>query len=276
MAGAIHVGVGGWDFDPWRGTFYPPGLAKTRQLAYLGTRLNATEINATYYKTQSPELFARWAKAVPDGFKFAIKASRFCTNRKMLGDVVDLERPGDVGEVEALRRLFQQQRAHGIGELLAAAVADAHVHPHAIGSGGAVGRGLEAPGRLWWQQLETAHQSEPPPSVGREPVDQAFDGSEDARELSLRTLQVVGGEHPERHRADPELVAPLQELIDLRGAGLVAALEVASGVLRPAPIAVDDGTHVTRETGVIEATQQSALVGAVEKVAHVHGANLIT
>jgi uncharacterized protein YecE (DUF72 family) len=86
MAGSIHVGVGGWDFDPWRGTFYPPGLAKTKQLEHLATRLTATEINATYYKLQSPALFERWGRMVPDGFKFAVKASRFCTNRKMLGD----------------------------------------------------------------------------------------------------------------------------------------------------------------------------------------------
>jgi uncharacterized protein YecE (DUF72 family) len=84
--GATYVGIGGWDFDPWRGTFYPVGLARTRQLEHLGTRLNATEINATYYKTQSPELFERWGKMVPDGFKFAIKASRFCTNRRVLAD----------------------------------------------------------------------------------------------------------------------------------------------------------------------------------------------
>jgi len=83
---SIHVGVGGWDFDPWRGTFYPAGLAKAKQLEYAGRALTATEINATYYKLQKPELFDRWAKAVPDGFKFAIKASRFCTNRKILGD----------------------------------------------------------------------------------------------------------------------------------------------------------------------------------------------
>ena len=82
----IHIGVGGWDFDPWRGTFYPAGLAKTRQLEHLATRLNATEINATYYKLQSPALFERWAGMVPAGFRFAVKASRFCTNRKMLGD----------------------------------------------------------------------------------------------------------------------------------------------------------------------------------------------
>lgn len=86
MAAAIHIGVGGWDFDPWRGTFYPSGLAKQKQLAHLATRLNATEINATYYKLQSPELFARWRDLVPDGFKFAIKASRFCTNRKDLAE----------------------------------------------------------------------------------------------------------------------------------------------------------------------------------------------
>src|ERR1044072_8309378 len=89
MTGAIHVGVGGWDFDPWRGTFYPAGLAKTRQLEHLGRRLNATEINATYYKLQSPELFARWGKTVPEGFRFAVKASRFCTNRRALGDAAE-------------------------------------------------------------------------------------------------------------------------------------------------------------------------------------------
>ena len=83
---AMHVGVGGWDFDPWRGTFYPPGLAKAKQLEHAGRHLTATEINATFYKLQKPELFQRWGAMVPDGFKFAIKASRFCTNRKALGD----------------------------------------------------------------------------------------------------------------------------------------------------------------------------------------------
>jgi uncharacterized protein YecE (DUF72 family) len=85
-ASSIHVGVGGWDFDPWRGTFYPEGLSKAKQLEYAATHLTATEINATYYKLQRPELFERWAKMVPDGFKFAVKASRFCTNRKVLGE----------------------------------------------------------------------------------------------------------------------------------------------------------------------------------------------
>ncbi|MGE3397129.1 MAG: DUF72 domain-containing protein [Sphingomonas sp.] len=89
MAGSIHIGVGGWDFDPWRGTFYPDGLAKTKQLEYASGQFGATEINATYYKLQSPALFERWGKMVPDGFKFALKASRYCTNRKKLGDAAE-------------------------------------------------------------------------------------------------------------------------------------------------------------------------------------------
>jgi len=82
----IRVGVGGWDYDPWRQTFYPPGLPKAKMLDHASRRLSAIEINATYYKLQKPELFARWRDAVPDGFRFAIKGSRYCSNRKLLGE----------------------------------------------------------------------------------------------------------------------------------------------------------------------------------------------
>jgi uncharacterized protein YecE (DUF72 family) len=84
--GAIRIGIGGWDFDPWRETFYPKGLAKAKQLEHASRQLTAIEINATYYRTQSPALFERWAKTVPDGFKFAVKASRFCTTRRILAE----------------------------------------------------------------------------------------------------------------------------------------------------------------------------------------------
>ena len=85
-AGRIRVGIGGWTFEPWRGTFYPDGLRQKDELAYVGQHLTATEINATYYSTQKPATFANWAKAVPDGFQFAVKASRFCTNRRVLAE----------------------------------------------------------------------------------------------------------------------------------------------------------------------------------------------
>ncbi len=86
MSGRIRVGIGGWVFEPWRGTFYPEGLRQKDELAYVGQHLTATEVNATYYSSQKPATFANWAKAVPDGFAFAVKASRYCTNRKILGE----------------------------------------------------------------------------------------------------------------------------------------------------------------------------------------------
>jgi uncharacterized protein YecE (DUF72 family) len=82
----IRVGIGGWDFDPWRDNFYPKGLAKAKQLGFAADKLTAIEINATYYRSQKPATFANWAKAVPDCFQFAVKASRFATNRKVLTD----------------------------------------------------------------------------------------------------------------------------------------------------------------------------------------------
>lgn len=84
--GPIRVGIGGWNYEPWRGVFYPPGTAHKRELEYAGQHLTAIEINATYYGSQKPESFANWAAAVPDGFQFSVKASRFATNRKMLAD----------------------------------------------------------------------------------------------------------------------------------------------------------------------------------------------
>jgi len=86
MGAAIHVGIGGWDFEPWQGTFYPAGLAKSRQLEHAARHLTAIEINATHYRLQKPDSFRKWAASVPGDFKFTIKASRFCTNRRVLAD----------------------------------------------------------------------------------------------------------------------------------------------------------------------------------------------
>lgn len=84
--GPIRVGIGGWSYEPWRGVFYPAGTAQKRELEYAGRHLTAIEINSTYYGSQKPESFANWAAAVPDGFKFSVKASRFATSRKVLAE----------------------------------------------------------------------------------------------------------------------------------------------------------------------------------------------
>tara|TARA_R110002033_G_scaffold13802_7_gene40948 strand:+ start:5097 stop:5912 length:816 start_codon:yes stop_codon:yes gene_type:complete len=82
--GRIRCGIGGWTFAPWRGSFYPKGLRQADELKYAGEHLGAIEINGTYYGTQKPESFAKWHDAVPEDFKFTVKASRYCTNRKDL------------------------------------------------------------------------------------------------------------------------------------------------------------------------------------------------
>ncbi len=84
--GDIRVGVGGWTYEPWRNNFYPPGLKHAAELQYASSKLTAIEINATYYRLQSPTSFAKWRDATPADFVFAIKASRYCTNRRVLAD----------------------------------------------------------------------------------------------------------------------------------------------------------------------------------------------
>ena len=83
---AIHIGVGGWVFAPWRGSFYPEGLPQKQELRYAAERLTGIEINGTYYGAQKPESFARWRAEAPEGFVFALKGSRFVTNRRVLAE----------------------------------------------------------------------------------------------------------------------------------------------------------------------------------------------
>ena len=87
--GKIFVGIGGWTFAPWRGAFYPEGLPHAKELAYAGERLTSIEVNGTFYRTQSPATFRKWASEVPPGFVFAIKGPRFATNRRVLKEAGD-------------------------------------------------------------------------------------------------------------------------------------------------------------------------------------------
>ena len=82
--GVIRSGMGGFTFEPWRGVFYPSGLRQADELAYATRHVTSIEINGTYYSSQKPETFAKWAQTAPEGFVFSLKASRFCTNRKVL------------------------------------------------------------------------------------------------------------------------------------------------------------------------------------------------
>jgi uncharacterized protein YecE (DUF72 family) len=82
----IRVGVGGWTFGPWRGVFYPEGFAHKRELEYAARALSAIEINSTFYGRQKRASWRKWGEAVPAGFKFSLKASRYSTARKVLAE----------------------------------------------------------------------------------------------------------------------------------------------------------------------------------------------
>ena len=85
-ASRIRVGIGGWTFAPWRNTFYPTGLVQRRELEYASRHLRAIEINGTYYGAQKPATYAKWAAETPDGFVFSLKAPRYVTESKRLGE----------------------------------------------------------------------------------------------------------------------------------------------------------------------------------------------
>jgi len=100
--GAIRVGVGGWTYEPWRDNFYPRGLKHAEELAFASRHLTSIEINGTYYRLQNAASFAKWRDATPDDFVFTVKASRYSTNRKVLGEAG-----------ESMQRFF----ASGLAEL---------------------------------------------------------------------------------------------------------------------------------------------------------------
>ena len=105
-SGQIRIGIGGWNYEPWRGVFYPDGLAQAKELAYAASLLTSIEINSTFYGSQKPESFRKWAATVPDGFVFSVKGPRFATNRRVLAEAGDsIKRFLDSGVLELRDRL---------------------------------------------------------------------------------------------------------------------------------------------------------------------------
>jgi len=82
----IKVGIGGWNFPPWRDNFYPKGLPQRRELEYASRHLTAIEINSTFYRAQTPKVYAKWRDETPPGFIFSLKAPRQIAEvRKLAG-----------------------------------------------------------------------------------------------------------------------------------------------------------------------------------------------
>jgi uncharacterized protein YecE (DUF72 family) len=88
--GRIWIGTSGYVYRHWRkGVFYPSGLKLREELAYYAARFPTVELNNPFYRLPTPEMFVRWREVTPEGFRFAVKASRFITHIKRLKDVGD-------------------------------------------------------------------------------------------------------------------------------------------------------------------------------------------
>jgi len=85
--GTVRIGISGWSYGGWRGTFYPRGLRQSDELSYASRQVDTIEISGTHYSLQRPDSFARWYEDTPEGFIFAVKGSRYITHLKQLHDI---------------------------------------------------------------------------------------------------------------------------------------------------------------------------------------------
>jgi uncharacterized protein YecE (DUF72 family) len=85
--GSVRIGVSGWRYTPWRGNFYPTGLAQARELEHASRHFNSIELNGSFYSLQRPSSYAMWARQTPPGFVFAVKGGRFITHMLKLRNI---------------------------------------------------------------------------------------------------------------------------------------------------------------------------------------------
>jgi uncharacterized protein YecE (DUF72 family) len=95
----IHIGISGWRYAPWRGTFYPPKMVQRCELAFASRMLSTIEINGSFYNLQRPQSYTNWYEDTPPKFVFSVKAPRYITHIKRLRDI-------DTALANFLRRVF--------------------------------------------------------------------------------------------------------------------------------------------------------------------------
>lgn len=83
----VWIGISGWNYRIWRGTFYPKGLRQADELRFASRRFSSIELNGSFYSLQRPESYRRWYEETPEDFVFAIKGGRFITHMKRLRNV---------------------------------------------------------------------------------------------------------------------------------------------------------------------------------------------
>jgi uncharacterized protein YecE (DUF72 family) len=107
----VRVGCSGWNYRDWRGRLYPPGTPARRWLETYAARFDTVEVNATFYRLATRKTVEHWVQQTPEGFCFAVKASRYLTHVKRLSDIQ-----------QGLRRFYEPlnplHEAHRLGATL--------------------------------------------------------------------------------------------------------------------------------------------------------------
>lgn len=85
----LYVGTSGWAYPEWKPGFYPDGLPRARWLQHYSSVLGACEINATFYRVQKHDTFAKWVEGTSPGFRFVTKAHRGLSHSKSVAPTED-------------------------------------------------------------------------------------------------------------------------------------------------------------------------------------------
>src|SRR5437016_3592629 len=87
IPGEIRIGISGWRYRGWRGTFYPKGLVQRKELEFASRQFDTIELNGSFYSLQRPESFERWYEETPENFVFSIKGSRYISHMRRLQEI---------------------------------------------------------------------------------------------------------------------------------------------------------------------------------------------
>lgn len=85
--GRAFVGTSGYQYDHWKGRFYPEELARKKWFDYYQQHFSTVEVNATFYHLFKEATFEKWRSEAPEGFVYVLKLWRWITHRKRLHDV---------------------------------------------------------------------------------------------------------------------------------------------------------------------------------------------
>jgi uncharacterized protein YecE (DUF72 family) len=83
----LRIGMSGWTYAPWRGTFYPEDLTQKQELYYASRQVNSIEINGSFYSLQTPKSYEGWYGATPGDFVFSVKGGRYITHMRRLREI---------------------------------------------------------------------------------------------------------------------------------------------------------------------------------------------